>query len=301
MNVDETQKGYGYAVTSFFLWGMFPLFWRLLQAIDSIQLTCFRILLVTLTSLILIYIAAPNYSAFKKVFWISRQHFMRLMLSSFLIGINWFTFVYAVNSHQVIQASLGYFTSPLLSAFLGIFFLKEKLKNIQWISIFLFIMSLVILSWNLTTLPWIALSLASTFSIYGLIKKHIPFSPRLSLFYEALILSPLCLVYTFYYDGFSQLTNLPITTLIILVCGGPVSYLPLHFFSKAAQRIPLSVLGILQYIAPIFQFSTGRFVYGEPFSSRQLTAYSLVWLGIILFTTPQIISRLKPRKKTQTL
>ncbi len=279
------SQGITNAILAFGLWGISPLFWKQLKLIPSAELIAWRIILTFLSILLLLLTQ-------KKIDQINFKYIpiKKVITASILIAINWLVFIYAVNSSQVLQGSLGYFMGPLFSFFIGFFWLKEKVGPIQIVALVCFISAIFILS-NRAGLPWISLTLAITFAVYGLIKKQVKLIPQVSLFYETLFIIPFCLIYILLNEGMIQ--NLPFGKLPYLITAGFFTYLPLHFFAKAAQTIKLTTLGVLQYLAPLGQFLVGRFIYNEPFETYQIWAYALVWLGIILFTSNSFIHKVK--------
>lgn len=272
---------------AFFLWGISPIFWKQISDISSFHLVILRILSTLLTISIIIKMQR---SSFLKAIQIKRSTYKYLCISSMLIGINWFIYVYAMTHNQVLQGSLGYFMSPVLSFILGIIFYKERLSFSQKIAFASFILAIFILIYGNKEIPWIALTLSSTFAVYGLVKKKLSISSNISLFYENLFLAPLCIVFLIKdYDalGFNALN---LKSILFIAFSGLFTYLPLYYFSNAAKKLKLSILGTLQYIAPLGQFLIGYFIYDEEFNFIQLIAYSLVWLGIIVFTTETLLS-----------
>jgi chloramphenicol-sensitive protein RarD len=274
------RKGIWHAIGAYFTWGLFPIYWKWLSPISAFQLIGHRIvwscvLLLGLTALF------RQWSALRAAAWNGRV--LRIYgLAAVLIGFNWSMYVWAVNAGFIVETSLGYFINPLISVLLGVFVLGEKLRVGQWISIGLAATGVLYLAMGYGSLPWISLSLAFTFGLYGLVKKTAPLGAVPGLALETALLFLPATVYLIYLEneGRGAFLHQGMTTDILLVGAGLVTTLPLLLFASAAQRIPLSLIGLLQYMAPTLQFLLGVFVYREPFSSSQLVGFTIVWIAL---------------------
>jgi chloramphenicol-sensitive protein RarD len=206
-------------------------------------------------------------------------------LAAVLIGVNWLTYVWAVNAGFIVETSLGYFITPLISVLLGVVFLRERLRLWQWVPILLVLTGVLYLTLVYGSLPWIALTLACTFGLYGLVKKIAPLDSVGGLTLETGLLLVPALLYLLYAEraGQGAFLHLGTATDALLVGAGLVTTVPLIMFAAAAQRIPLSLVGILQYIAPTLQFLVGVLVYEEPFTSSQFIGFGIVWTALIIF------------------
>ncbi|MEK7483379.1 MAG: EamA family transporter RarD [Planctomycetota bacterium] len=263
------NKGIGYGVCAYLLWGLFPIYWKSLKHIPSLQLMSHRILWSFLM-LVLILLLSRQWKIFCKTVFtlkIIRLYF----LAAILIGLNWLTYVWAVTSGFIVETSLGYFINPLLSVSMGVVFLHERLRPTQWFPIGLATVGVLYLTWVYGSLPWIALALAFSFAFYGLIKKMAPLPSLHGLTLETAILFLPSLVYLLYAEKTGQAAFLHTSTSsdLLLIGAGLTTTIPLLLFASAAKRIPLSLVGILQYIAPTLQFLLGVLLYKEPFSSAQ--------------------------------
>jgi chloramphenicol-sensitive protein RarD len=213
-----------------------------------------------------------------------------------LLTINWLVYVWGVNSGFIVETSLGYFINPLVSVMLGVFFLHERLRITQWIPIVIAALGVAYLTYAYGHLPWIALTLAFTFGFYGLVKKLAPLGAMYGLTLETGIVFPIALVYlvvvglrgsgAFLQDG-------PLTTLL-LIGAGPVTTIPLLLFASAAKELPLTIIGLLQYIAPTLQFLIGVFIYKEPFSRSLLIGFMIIWMALIIFWVENYLSHRTP-------
>jgi chloramphenicol-sensitive protein RarD len=266
------------------MWGMFPLFWKQLKNFASVDVVTIRIVITLITAFIIAKLSRISLNI-----KLSKSQKVKVVTATLLIGLNWFIYVYAINAGKVLEGSLGYFMGPGVSFLLGVFYLGEKLNFMQKFAFSLFAISIGLLAFQSASFPWIAIGLALTFAFYGLIKKQLAIAPQISLFYETLILAPPCLAYLFFFSSVGDY-NFHSSDLFFLALSGLVTYLPLHFFAKAASGLKLSALGTMQYLAPLGQFLLGYFIYREPLSETSLFAYSLVWLGVIIFTTSSMIS-----------
>jgi chloramphenicol-sensitive protein RarD len=209
-----------------------------------------------------------------------------LTLAAVFLAINWGVYVYAVASNQVIEASLGYFINPLVSVALGVLFLRERLLKAQWVAVGIAIVAVLVLTVSYGRLPWISLTLALSFGTYGLVKKFVGLGSVASLTIETAVLAPLALIFLAQWEFSGQAAFLidgtMITVLLILL--GPVTAIPLLAFGASTNRIPLSTIGILQYITPILQFLLGLFVFQEAMTPGRWAGFVLVWVALVVFT-----------------
>ncbi|ARK32828.1 EamA family transporter RarD [Halalkalibacter krulwichiae] len=231
---------------------------------------------------------APAWKEFISIFTQFRSAIGILLASSF-ISINWFIFIWAVNSDHVIEASLGYYINPLLNVLLGVLFLKESLTRWQIVSFSLAFVGVGILTMNYGAVPWAALSLGLSFALYGLFKKLVNAGALVGLTIETLLVTPIALLYLYWIHhqpGFSSAFSFTqLDTTVLLVVSGVATAVPLLLFAIGARRISLSLIGFLQYIAPTIMLLLGIFLFNEPFSRVQFLSFLLIWIGLILFTT----------------
>lgn len=209
-----------------------------------------------------------------------------LALGAVFLAINWGTYVYAVESNQVVEASLGYFINPLVSVGLGVIVLREKLRRVQWVALVIAVLAVVIMSVALGHPPWISLVLALSFGIYGLIKKWANIGSVQSLTIETAVLAPIALVVIIisFVNGSAAIAQGDVGTVLLFVMLGPITAIPLLLFGSAAARLPLSTVGVLQYSTPILQFILGITVFGEVMSAGRWIGFALVWVALVIFT-----------------
>ena len=214
---------------------------------------------------------------------------LMLLGTAALLGGNWFVFIYGVNSNQVIESSLGYFINPLLVILLGAVFLKESLNIWQIVAVGFAALGVLIFLWNFGSLPWIALSLAFTFSFYGLFRKMIPVKPLVGLLMETALLAPFAAVLIVFWkvDGTGSFGNVWLTD-SLLIGAGVVTSLPLLWFTNAGKRLRYSTMGFIQYLTPSIQLVIGIYLYNEPFTSTHAVTFGLIWTGLIIYSIDAI-------------
>ncbi len=287
------KKGILYGIATYALWGFFPIYWKWLHQVPALQLLSHRIGWSFLLLVVFIF-AARQWSEFRAT--LNARTFGIYFIAAILIGVNWLTYVWAVNAGFIVETSLGYFINPLLSMLLGMIFLRERLRLPQWIPVTLAAVGVIYLTFVYGRLPWIALLLAFSFGFYGLVKKLAPLSSLYGLTLETGILFLPALIYlvvmefngtgAFMHDG-SRVTGL-------LIGAGLVTTVPLLMFASAVRRIPLTMIGVLQYIAPTIQFLLGVFVYKEPFDRAHFIGFAIVWVALIIFWIENFIYHRMP-------
>jgi chloramphenicol-sensitive protein RarD len=214
--------------------------------------------------------------------------------SACLLSVNWLIYIWSVNNGHVIEASLGYFINPLVNIMLGYLLLKERLRRPQWLAIGVAALGVAWLTWQAGTIPWIALSLAASFGGYGLMRKIAPLGALEGLSFETMVLFPLAAAYAAWLTvhGQNAFINTPSnTTRMLLMAAGPVTAIPLLLFAGAARRIPLSVLGLLQYVTPTMQFMLGVWLFHEAFTAERLVGFVMIWIALALFALEGLLNR----------
>lgn len=277
------KKGIWYAVGAYTIWGLLPVYWKWLQSVPAPQLLGHRILWSFLALIVVVW-GLRQGKAFRTA--ISHPRILgSYAIAAALLGVNWLTYVWAVNAGFIVETSLGYFINPLLNVALGVVLFRERLRSWQWVAVGLATAGVLYLTFVYGTFPWIALTLALTFGLYGLVKKTAPLGSLHGLTLETGILFVPALGYLFFSETTGQGTFLHSGALdvLLLIGAGPVTTIPLLMFASAARRIPLSLVGIFQYIAPTLQFLLGVLVYRETFSSTRFLGFGLVWVALVLF------------------
>jgi chloramphenicol-sensitive protein RarD len=285
------KKGVGLAIGAYTAWGLFPIYWKWLHAVPALQLVAHRIVW-SFVLLAIVLTVLRQWRAFRSeaVYW----HTVRIyFIAGLLLSVNWGTYVWAVNAGYIVETSLGYFINPLLSVLLGVIILHERLRRPQWVAVGLATAGVLYLTLMCGSPPWIALTLALSFGLYGLVKKMAPLGALHGLTLETALLFVPMLLYLLFAEANGQgafLHSDGVSTLLI-VGTGVVTVVPLLMFASAVRLIPLSLIGILQYIAPTLQFLIGVLIYGEAFTSIQFVGFGLVWAALILFTTENFWAR----------
>ncbi|MDO4233207.1 MAG: EamA family transporter RarD [Lautropia sp.] len=282
---DEYRRGIWYAVGCYGLWGLFPLYWYPLReaAIGADQILAQRVLWSMLFSLALALCLGQG----QRLLHVFRRPRLlaTLSISALLIGANWLIYLWAILNGRVLEASLGYFISPLANIVLGRFFFGERLNGLQWLAVLLALCGILWLAVPAGHVPWVALSLAASFSLYAAVRKHAPMEALPALAIESLVLVPLAVAYLLYCHVQDELLlwSLPGLQLAVVLCSGAATAIPLLFFAGAARRIPLSLLGMLQYGSPTLQLLLGLTLFGERFDLQRFIGYVWVWAGVAVF------------------
>jgi chloramphenicol-sensitive protein RarD len=285
------RKGVWLAIGAYAIWGLFPIYWKWLHAVPPLQLLAHRIVW-SFVLLAIVLTVVRQWRAFRAeaFHWrIIRMYFV----AGVLLSINWGVYVWAVNAGYIVEASLGYFINPLLSMLLGVLILHERLQRLQWLAVGLAAAGVIYLTLVSGAPPWIALILATSFGLYGLVKKMAPLGALHGLSLETGVIFAPMLLYLILAEANGQgafLHTDGVTTLLI-IGAGIVTVVPLLMFASAVRIIPLSLIGILQFITPTMQFLLGVVIYGEAFTRTQFVGFGLVWAAVILFTTENFWTR----------
>lgn len=293
------NKGNLYAVGAYTLWGIFPIYWKLIQSVPALEIIAHRIIwTLVFTSSVLII--TKDWRDFRAAIQ-ERKTFLPYLATATLLGINWFTYVWAVNAGFIVETSLGYFINPLVNVLLGVIFLKEKLRFWQWIPVGLAFIGVLYLTIQYGSLPWIALTLAFSFGIYALVKKTAPLESLQGLVSETGIMFFPALIFLLYleFTGSGAFVHQGPLTMVLLILAGVATGVPLLLFGAAARRIHLSTIGILQYIAPTLQFLIGVLIYAEDFSQDRVIGFSLIWMALLIYSTEGLIERRKNMRLNQ--
>ncbi|MBI9044638.1 MAG: EamA family transporter RarD [Anaerolineaceae bacterium] len=277
------KKGVWFGVGAYILWGVLPVYWKWVKMIDSKEVLSHRIVW-SFVLLVLFMMITKQWKTFREKA-LTGPMIRRYILTASLLVINWLTYIWAVGAGYIVETSLGYFINPLFSVVLGVVFLREKLRPLQWVAIAIAAGGVLYLTISYGALPWIALTLAFTFGLYGLIKKVSPLSSAHGLGLETgVLLLPMIAYLVFLeFDSGGSMFRVNWTMDLLLVGTGLVTVTPLLLFSSSVQRIPLSLVGILQFIAPSLQLLLAVFVYHEPFTQVQLIGFSMIWIALTLY------------------
>jgi chloramphenicol-sensitive protein RarD len=277
------------AVSAYALWGLLPIYWKMIQTVPALEILCHRTTWSFVFLLLLLTIR-------RQWQWLKQVKERPVILLIFLgtaalLSVNWFTYIWSVNAGHIVDASLGYFINPLFSVLLGMLFLRERLRPWQWAAVGLAFCGVLYLTIGYGVFPWIALTLTFTFGLYGLLRKIAPLGSLEGLALETAAMSLPAVVYLVYLEGtgVASFGHAGATTNLLLGFSGVATAFPLLLFASAARSIPLATVGILQYIAPTLQFLLGVLVYGESFSLGQLTGFSAVWAALLIYSVESVI------------
>ena len=277
------RRGIWYAVVAYTLFGFFPLYWKLLEHVPALQTVSHRLLWSCVV--LLVFVAATGRWPALRAAARSPRTVALYAAAAVAVAINWFVYIWAVNAGFVVQTALGYFINPLVSVLLGVVLLRERLRPAQWAAIGLAGAGVIYLTVYYRTPPWIALSLAASFGLYGLLKKTAPLDALQGLSIETSVLFLPALAFLVFENqaGRGAFGHAGPLLTLVMIGAGPVTTVPLLLFAAAARRIPLSMMGMLQYINPCIQFLLGVFVYKEPFTRSQFAGFACVWAALVLF------------------
>ena len=298
------KKGVWLGIGAYATWGLFPIYWKWLHEVPALQLLAHRIVW-SFVLLAIVLTVVRQWRAFRSeaIHW----HTIRIyFVAGLLLSVNWGTYVWAVNAGYIVETSLGYFINPLFSVLLGVVILHERLRRAQWIAVGLAAAGVIYLTLAYGTPPWIALVLAFSFGLYGFVKKTAPLGALHGLTLETALLFVPMLLYLVFAEvqGDGVFLHADGVTTLLMIGAGLVTVVPLLMFAAAVRLIPLSLIGILQYIAPTLQFLIGVLIFKEPFSSTQLVGFGLVWLALIIFTSESLWARRQAaliNRRVQTL
>lgn len=284
------DKGILNGIAAYALWGFFPIYWKLLQQVPALQVIGHRIGWSFILLIAFIWLT-KQWNDFRSAA-LTSKNIVIYSIAAVLLTINWLVYVWGVNAGFIVETSLGYFINPLLSVLLGVIFLRERLRPVQWIPVALAAAGVLYLTLAYGRLPWIALTLAFTFGFYGFVKKLAPLGSLYGLTLETGIVFPIALIYLAVVEFTNSGAFLHDSALIdiLLIGAGLVTTIPLLMFASAAKQIPLTVVGILQYIAPTLQFLIGVLIYHEPFDQSRLVGFGLVWLALIIFSAESYLA-----------
>ncbi len=292
-NQSESTKGTYAGAAVYLFWGSVVLYWPKLEPATAIEILCNRVLWSLLTLLIIVALQKRT-KAVIEIFRKKREVFL-LLLASILIAANWGLFIWANLNGHILDSSLGYFVTPLLSVLMGVFFFQEKLRSLQWMAIAVATCSLVVFTFSLSGPPWLALSIGATFAAYGYVKKLAQVPAVESLTVETILLTPVATIYLVLLSlqGNNTFSSFGISHSLWLASAGIVTSLPLLLFGFAAIRVPLSRLGMLQYLSPTISFIVGLFVFNETMSAERLAGFVITWLALAILSYDVIRQRTK--------
>lgn len=279
------------ALSTYLIWGVLPLYWNLLARAEANEILAHRIIW-SFVFMVVVLMVTKRWQSFKedcRALWQDKKRAAILLLAAFTISLNWLTYIWAVNHGHVIDTSIGYYINPLMSVLFGIVFFRERISGLKKISLLLAAIGIVLMTYQLGKLPWVAVALAVSFSVYGALKKQLHLNPFSSITLETLLMVPFAVPYI----GMLMMSpanhfSLATPDLALYLMGtGVVTAVPLVLFSYGANLLPLNVLGFFQYISPTIGLLLGIFFFHETFGMAQISALGFVWVAIVLFTVAE--------------
>ncbi len=280
----EARTGLTFGIIAYLVWGFFPVYFKAIASVPPLQVVSHRIVW-SMLFLIILTSWRRRWSDIRSIMK-NRRSLLILMSSALLIATNWLVFIIAVEQGEVLQSSLGYFITPFVSVLLGVIFLKERLRRLQLVALFLAAIGVIIIALHGCNVPWIALALALTFGSYGLLRKVVAADSLSGLTLETLLLAPVALGYILFVtrqgQGAFLLAGMQVD--LLLASAGFVTAIPLLLFSAAARRLRLATIGFLQYITPSLHVTLAVLLYHEPFNGTHLTSFLLIWTGLAAYS-----------------
>jgi chloramphenicol-sensitive protein RarD len=296
--VAESRRGFLLGAAAYGMWGLFPLYWTLLDPAGSIEILAHRVFwsLIVMAALVVLFRRRSQFRAIVA----DRRTRSILMLAAVVISINWGGYIWGVNNGHVVETSLGYFINPLVTVLMGVFIIGERLRRLQWVAMGIAAVAVVALTLELGRPPWVALLLAFSFGSYGLAKKKANAGAVESLALETLVMAPVALGYIVFLgsQGHSTFGTDGPGHALLLVSTGAITAVPLICFGAAATRVSMTTIGLLQYLAPTLQFALGVFFFDEAMPPVRLAGYCLVWLALVIFTFEAVTHRRRQLRLT---
>jgi len=284
--VDRNRFGVAYGVAAYSLWGLFPLYWPLLEPAGAVEILAHR-MVWSLFVVVGILLVRRRLSGVRRL---GRRRYLLLVAAAVVITVNWGVYIWGVNSGHVVETSLGYFINPLFTVLLGVFVLRERLRRLQWLAVAIGAVAVTVLAVDYGRLPWIALALAVSFGTYGLIKKKAQVGAAEGLAVETAVMFLPATAFLLLLQATGEGTwgSGSAGRTLLLVGAGVVTAVPLLFFGAAATRVPLTTLGLLQYLAPVLQFLIGVLIAHEEMPPTRVAGFAIVWLALAIFTYDSI-------------
>ncbi|MER1956913.1 MAG: EamA family transporter RarD [Solibacillus sp.] len=295
--MSEQKQGILFAAGAYLMWGLIPLYWKQVQHVSSLEILAGRVIwsFIFTAAFILIIKQSKHLLADIKVLWGKQLQFWLLFVASLIISLNWGVYIWAVNNDHLLQASLGYYINPLISVLFGLLFFKEKLSAATITAVVIAAIGVGYQAILGGSIPWVSLTLALTFAFYGVIKKKIPLDATRGLAIETLFILPIAIVGYIYLMQTTDIAflNVDLKTNLFLIGSGIITALPLVLFAKGAQKIPLYLMGFIQFLSPTMSLVIGIFVFKEPFTMTELFTFSCIWLAVLIFSASKFIEARK--------
>ena len=284
------SRGYALGIAAYLIWGLFPLYFKAIQAVPALEIIAHRAIWSALFGALLL--ALWKHPGWWRELRDNPKRLAVLAGCGLLIATNWLVYVWAVNHDQILEASLGYYIGPLMGILLSLVVIKEKLRPLQWMAVILAAIGVAIQLIVLGKLPWVSLLLASSFSVYGLMHRHTPLDALSAMFIETALLVPIFIGWFAMHDvASSQLDFWLSPSIFLLMIAGPVTLIPLLMFNKATKMVNFSLLSFLNYLTPSMIFLLAIFLYHEPFNIYKLITFAFIWTGLVFFSCDLIKQR----------
>lgn len=280
------RRGITFGLVAYGVWGLFPLFWPLLEPAGAPEILAHRVV----WSLVFMAVVLTVRRHWRTLRGLTARTWLQVATAAVLIAVNWGVYIFAVNDGKVVEAALGYYINPLVSVALAVVVLRERLRVLQWVAVSIAAVAVVVIALGTGGLPWIALTLAVSFALYGLVKKVVPLAATASLTAEALVLAPAALAFLTWLQltGRSSLTGHGTGHVVLLAAGGLVTIVPLAAFAVAAKALPLSVVGFLQYLTPTMQFLLGVFWAHEHMAPSRWAGFVIIWAALAVYSVDAV-------------
>ncbi|MFG1976368.1 EamA family transporter RarD [Nonomuraea fuscirosea] len=295
----DARRGVLLGIAAYIMWGLFPLYWPLLKPSGAVEILAHR-MVWSLVIVVLLLSVRRHWSWLREIAG-QPAKLALLTLAAVVVTVNWGTYIYAVNAGHVVESALGYFINPLVSVLFGVVLLRERLRPLQWTAVGFGALAVLVLTLDYGRLPWVALTLAVSFGLYGLVKKQANVAATESFAIETMVLLLPALGYLIYLQagGGTTFGHAGAGHVLLMVGAGAITAVPLICFGAAAIRVPLSALGVLQYIAPILQFACGVLIAKEVMPSSRWIGFSIVWLALVIFTYDGLRAARTSARKTR--
>lgn len=292
--MENYKQGIFFVLAAYVLWGILPVYWKALELVSPFEILSSRFMwsCVFVFLLIIFQKKWPLFAKEVKQVFSNVKTGAAMVAAGITISFNWGTFIWAVNNGHIVETSMGYYINPLVSILFAVVFLRERLDKMQLAAITCAFIGVASMVYSFGKIPWVSLTLAFTFALYGLLKKILPVSALTSIMLETLLITPLALVYEYnlWQQGVSFYASGNLQVIMMLTGAGVVTAIPLLFFTAGARLLPLKIIGFLQYISPTLTLLIGVFVYNEAFTASHLLAFGWIWAALLLFIVSQLRS-----------
>lgn len=292
--MENYKQGIFFGLAAYVLWGILPVYWKALELVSPFEILSSRFMwsCVFVFLLIIFQKKWPLFTKEVKQVFSNVKTGAAMVAAGITISFNWGTFIWAVNNGHIVETSMGYYINPLVSILFAVVFLRERLDKMQLAAITCAFIGVASMVYSFGKIPWVSLTLAFTFALYGLLKKILPVSALTSIMLETLLITPLALVYEYslWQQGVSFYASGNMQVIMMLTGAGVVTAIPLLFFTAGARLLPLKIIGFLQYISPTLTLLIGVFVYNEAFTASHLLAFGWIWAALLLFIVSQLRS-----------